>query len=200
MDNFDLKKYLVENKATTNSRMLNEISTEAYEEIGNLINTYSKEDSPEDVADLVGEMALDSLGDEAIPEGMFNDKMRAGIADLLRRYSSRKLSNVEAAKQLIQLLKNPANYEEGSADYEEGGDEQESIKIGSVDGVDIAVGEESSLRDTQYYIITKGNRSTTVSVEVDGEPVTLEQVMSETGLSTNKAQFIVNHINSQLED
>jgi hypothetical protein len=37
-------------------------------------------------------------------------------------------------------------------------------------------------------------------VDVGGEPVTLEQVMSETGLSERKAQVIVNHINSQLED
>jgi hypothetical protein len=37
-------------------------------------------------------------------------------------------------------------------------------------------------------------------VDVAGEPVTLEQVRSETGLSPKKAQIIVNHINSQLED
>ena len=196
MDNFDLKKYLVENKVTTNSQMVNEVSREAYEEIGNVISTYSQEDSPEDVADLVGEMALESLEGETVPEGIFNDKMRVGIADILRQYSSKKMSDIGAAKKLVQLLKDSANYEKG--EKEQG--EQAGIKIGSADGVDISVGEESSLQDTQYYIITLGNKSLTVSVDVAGEPVTLEQVMSETGLSTNKAQIIVNHINSQLED
>jgi len=199
MDNFDLKKYLVENKVTTNSQMVNEVSREAYEEIGNVISTYSQEDSPEDVADLVGEMALESLEGETVPEGIFNDKMRVGIADILRQYSSKKMSDIGAAKKLVQLLKDSANYEKGEKEQGEQG-EQAGIKIGSADGVDISVGEESSLQDTQYYIITLGNKSLTVSVDVAGEPVTLEQVMSETGLSTNKAQIIVNHINSQLED
>jgi hypothetical protein len=188
----DQYEYIIYQK-TSSSKMMNEISREAYEEIGNVIYTYSKEDSPEDVADLVGEMALESLEGETVPEGMFNDKMRAGIADLLRQYSSKKMSDVGAAKKLVQLLKDSANYGESEG-------EQESIKIGSVDGVDISVGEESSLQDTQYYIITAGGKSQTVSVDVAGEPVTLEQVRSETGLSPKKAQIIVNHINSQLED
>jgi hypothetical protein len=194
----DQYEYIIYQK-TSSSKMMNEISREAYEEIGNVIYTYSKEDSPEDVADLVGEMALESLEGETVPEGMFNDKMRVGIADILRQYSSKKMSDLGAAKKLVQLLKDSANYEKGEREQGEQG-EQAGIKIGSADGVDISVGEESSLQDTQYYIITLGNKSLTVSVDVAGEPVTLEQVMSETGLSTNKAQIIVNHINSQLED
>jgi hypothetical protein len=192
MDNFDLKKYLVENKVTRNSRMINEASTEALQGIADVIANYSTED-PKDAADTVGEMALEFLEGEAVPEGMFNSKMRAGIANILRQHSSRKMSGMEAAKKLAELLKNPANYEEGGAG-------QKSAKVGSTEGADISVGEESSLQDTQYYIITVGGKSQTVSVEVAGEPVTLEQVTSETGLSPKKAQIIVNHINSQLED
>jgi hypothetical protein len=44
MDNFDLKKYLVENKATTNSKMLNEESVMNFEEeaqqFPELVNEY----------------------------------------------------------------------------------------------------------------------------------------------------------------
>jgi hypothetical protein len=190
MDNFDLKKYLVENKVTTNSRMINEASTEALEGIADVIANYSTED-PKDAADTVGEMALEFLEGEAVPEGMFNSKMRAGIANVLRQHSSRRMSGMEAAKKLVELLKDPANYEEG-------GTGQEGVKVGSAEGADISVGEESSLQDTQYYIITVGGKSQTVSVEVAGEPVTLQQVTSETGLSPKKAQIIVKHINSQL--
>jgi hypothetical protein len=190
MDNFDLKKYLVENKVTRNSRMVNEASTEALEGIADVIANYSTED-PKDAADTVGEMALEFLEGEAVPEGMFNSKMRAGIANILRQHSSRKMSGMEAAKKLAELLKNPANYEEGGAG-------QKGAKVGSAEGADISVGEESSLQDTQYYIIRVGGKSQTVSVEVAGEPVTLQQVTSETGLTPKKAQIIVNHINSQL--
>ena len=198
MDNFDLKKYLVENKVTTNSQMINEVSSEALQDIAGIIDTYSPED-PADVADMVGELALEHLEDENIPSGQFNAKMRTSIANTLTQYNSGKLKELAAARQLVSALKDSSNYEEGEREQGEQG-EQVGIKIGSADGVDISVGEESSLQDTQYYIITLGNKSLTVSVDVSGEPVTLEQVMSETGLSERKAQVIVNHINSQLED
>jgi hypothetical protein len=195
MDNFDLRKYLVENKVTTNSKMMTEVSRVALQDIADIIDTYSPED-PADVADMVGELALEHLEGENIPSGQFNAKMRTSIANILTQYNSGKLKELAAAKQLVNALKDSTNYGEG--EKEQG--EQKGIKIGSADGVDISVGEESSLQDTQYYIITIGNISTTVSVDVGGEPVTLEQVMSETGLSERKAQVIVNHINSQLED
>jgi hypothetical protein len=195
MDNFDLRKYLVENKVTTNSKMMNEVSRAALQDIADIIDTYSPED-PADVADMVGELALEHLEGENIPSGQFNAKMRTSIANILTQCNSGKLKELAAAKQLVNALKDSTNYGEG--EKEQG--EQKGIKIGSADGVDISVGEESSLQDTQYYIITIGNISTTVSVDVGGEPVTLEQVMSETGLSERKAQVIVNHINSQLED
>ena len=198
MDNFDLKKYLVENKVTTNSKMMNEVSSEALQDIAGIIDTYSPED-PADVADMVGELALEHLEGENIPSGQFNAKMRTSIANTLTQYNSGKLKQLAAARQLVSALKDSSNYEEGEREQGEQG-EQGGIKIGSADGVDISVGEESSLQDTQYYIITLGNKSLTVSVDVSGEPVTLEQVMSETGLSERKAQVIVNHINSQLED
>jgi hypothetical protein len=198
MDNFDLKKYLVENKVTTNSQMMNEVSSEALQDIAGIIDTYSPED-PADVADMVGELALEHLEGENIPSGQFNAKMRTSIANTLTQYNSGKLKELAAARQLVNALKDSSNYEEGEREQGEQG-EQVGIKIGSADGVDISVGEESSLQDTQYYIITLGNKSLTVSVDVGGEPVTLEQVMSETGLSERKAQVIVNHINSQLED
>ena len=37
MDNFDLKKYLVENKVTTNSRMMNEYFEEETQDLGEAI-------------------------------------------------------------------------------------------------------------------------------------------------------------------
>ena len=177
---------------TSSSKMMNEVSREALQDIAGIIDTYSPED-PADVADMVGELALEHLEGENIPSGEFNGKMRTSIANILTQYNSGKLKELAAAKQLVSTLKDSSNYGEG-------GDEQAGIKIGSIDGVDISVGEESSLQDTQYYIITAGGKSKTVSVDVAGEPVTLEQVRSETGLSPKKAQIIVNHINSQLED
>ncbi len=49
MDNFDLKKYLVENKATTNSKMLDEVQNNFYKEFTEAYKTFLENTvSPED--------------------------------------------------------------------------------------------------------------------------------------------------------
>ena len=121
MDNFDLKKYLVENKVTTNAQMMNEVSREALEEIAGIIDTYSPED-PADVADMVGELALEHLEDENIPSGQFNAKMRTSIANTLTQYNSGKLKELVAARQLVSALKDSSNYEEGEREQGEQGE------------------------------------------------------------------------------
>ncbi len=47
MDNFDLKKYLVENKVTTNSQMMNEEATMPKDKIEAYIEQYSWDDTAE---------------------------------------------------------------------------------------------------------------------------------------------------------
>jgi len=60
MDNFDLKKYLVENKVTTNSKMLTEASTD-YEKIKDFVYSHPQYESltPEELEEKVSEYAYE---------------------------------------------------------------------------------------------------------------------------------------------
>lgn len=188
MDNFDLRKYLVENKVTTNSRMLKEVNSGALQSIADIISTYAGED-PQDAAEVVAEAAMEYLEGD-LPSGMFNNSMLAAVAGILKKASAGAMSELAAARQLVRALKDPANYGDSAG----GG-----MKVGTVGATVIFVDEESSLQDTQYYTVTINGKSKMVSVDVSGEPVTLQQVVEETGLSEKEAQIIVKHINSQLD-
>lgn len=178
---------MAEAKKPKHSRMMKEESSSALQSIADIISTYAGED-PQDAAEVVAEAAMEYIESD-LPSGMFNSSMLAAIAGILKKASTGMMSELAAARQLVRALKDPANYGDSAG----GG-----IKVGAAGATVIFVDEESSLQDTQYYTVTTNGKSKTVSVDVSGEPVTLQQVVQETGLSEKEAQIIVKHINSQL--
>jgi hypothetical protein len=167
--------------------MMKEVDSSALQSIADIITTYAGED-PQDAAEVVAETAMEYLEGD-LPSGMFNNSMTTAVAGILKKASIGAMSELAAARQLVRALKDPANYGDSAG---------EGMKVGAVGATVIFVDEESSLRDTQYYTVTTNGKSKTVSVDVSGEPVTLQQVVEETGLSEKEAQIIVKHINSQL--
>jgi hypothetical protein len=114
MENFDLKKFLVENKLTTNSKMLKEninISAETRQEIANGIQVWV----PKDVkatSDHLGETITQALEEEGIelPEGMFNNNMHNALLALSIEFHSGQLPIEAAVQKAISIAMNPANY------------------------------------------------------------------------------------------
>ena len=117
MENFNLKKFLVENKLTTNSKVLKEgveLSPESKEEIEGAIENWV----PADVAvtsDHMGEgitQALESDGIE-LPEGMFNNNMHNALLGLSAEFHNGQLDLESAVQKAVAIAMNPQNYGTG---------------------------------------------------------------------------------------
>ena len=124
---FDLRKFLTENKMTTNSRIIKEnefeddemfqspdvqLSDDARTEIEGAIESYP----PKDVAvtsDHMGEMitqALEELDGYEVPEGMFNNNMHNALLRLSTRFHSGKIDLDHAVEEAVTIAMDPKNY------------------------------------------------------------------------------------------
>ena len=116
-DNFDLKKFLVENKITTNSRILvneNEhvqLSDEAWKEIAGAIKAWTPEDlgiTTDHLLDiLVQSLEMDGI---QIPEGGFKSKVDDEIIKISTELHSGQLTIGDAVKKAVAIARNPENY------------------------------------------------------------------------------------------
>jgi len=118
MDNFDLRKYLVENKVTTNSRMLSEqenTPTEVAAEVLSQLDAFDIEDI-KTAPDMVGESLLDYFNEDPTfdaPEGMFTSELLGQIERIGVAYKKGKKGELEkeaTVEALRKALTNPANY------------------------------------------------------------------------------------------
>ena len=113
-NNFNLKKFLVENKLTTNSKMLKEnveLSPEAKSEIANAIEIWIPEDV-EQTSDHMGESIVQALEIDGIevPEGMFNNNIHNALLTLSREFHSGQLELEAAIQKAVTIAMNPQNY------------------------------------------------------------------------------------------
>lgn len=114
MENFNLKKFLVENKLTANSKILKEgveISPETKSEIANVIESWIPKDVRQ-TSDHMGEGITQALEEEGIelPEGMFNNNMHNALLALSREFHSGQLEIEAAVEKAIAIATNPKNY------------------------------------------------------------------------------------------
>lgn len=116
---FDLKKFLTENKLTTNSRLLKEeswpdvqLSDDARQEVEGAIESWTPEDLEEDTT-IMGEIitqALEEIDGYSLPEGMFNDRMDRELVRLSTRFHSGEISLDHAVEEAVTIAMNPKNY------------------------------------------------------------------------------------------
>lgn len=111
---FNLRKFLVENKLTAGSRMLNEnteISPEVESEIRRTIEISIPEDI-EQTSDHMGEGITQALENDGIelPGGMFNNNMHNALLTLSTEFHSGQLPMEAAVQKAISIAMNPANY------------------------------------------------------------------------------------------
>jgi len=128
MENFDLRKFLVENKLTTGSRMIKEnkfedddemyqspdvqLSDDARMEIEGAIENWK----PADVAqtsDHMGEtitQALEDIDGYEVPEGMFNNRMHDQLLRLSTRFHSGEIEIDHAVEEAVTIAMDPKNY------------------------------------------------------------------------------------------
>ena len=113
MQDFNLKKFLVENKLTTNSKMLKEaveISDEARDEIEGAIENWTPEEVAE-TSDHIGEIITQALEEELeLPEGMFNNNMHNALLNLSKEFHTGKLPLDAAVQKAISIATDPENY------------------------------------------------------------------------------------------
>lgn len=117
MENFNLKKFLVENKLTANSKMLKEgveISPETKSEIASVIESWPPKDVRQ-TSDHMGEGITQALEDEGIvsPEGMFNNNMHNALLGLSEEFHNGQLDLESAVQKAVAIAMNPQNYGTG---------------------------------------------------------------------------------------
>jgi len=118
MENFNFKKFLVENKLTANSKMLKEgveLSPEAKEEIEGAIENWVPADVAE-TSDHMGEMitqALEDIDGQQLPEGMFNNNMHNALLELSKEFHNGQLDLESAVQKAVTIVMNPQNYGTG---------------------------------------------------------------------------------------
>jgi len=102
MDNFDLKKYLIENKATTNSRMLNEEQT-TVDALAKYYITLLKAKYPKNLVKLIADYVADSMN--GIPEPKSeSDLMNWAKSDIQWNASEEGIDEKDIDKNYIQAL------------------------------------------------------------------------------------------------
>jgi len=127
MENFNLKKFLVENKLTRNSKMLTEnefeddemeqwpdvqLSDDARTEIEGAIENWVPADV-EETSDHMGEtitQALQDLDGYETPEGMFNNNMHNALLRLSNRFHSGEIHLDHAVEEAVTIAMDPKNY------------------------------------------------------------------------------------------
>ena len=132
MDNFDLRKYLVENKVTTNSRMMNEEEDafsflDAYitpinepnpqlaSKVKAILDSYELSDLEQGI-DTFGEALLDYYTDldqhwPGMPDGMANDLWDAKLRATVKAYKAGTIDLKKAISQFRKVLSNPRHYQ-----------------------------------------------------------------------------------------
>ena len=133
MDNFDLKKYLVENKVTRNSRMINEAKEDPFSFLDVFI-TPVNEHNPQLVAKVKSildayeiselEQGIDTFGEALIeyfedydqhwrgtPNGMANNLWDAKLLATVKAYKSGTTDIKKTVSQFRKVLSNPRHYE-----------------------------------------------------------------------------------------
>jgi len=133
MDNFDLKKYLVENKVTRNSRIINEAKEDPFSFLDIFI-TPVDEHNPQLVAEVKSildayeiselEQGIDTFGEALIeyfeeydqhwpgkPNGMANNLWDAKLLATVKAYKNGTADIKKTVSQFRKVLSNPRHYE-----------------------------------------------------------------------------------------
>jgi hypothetical protein len=132
-DNFNLKKYLVENKVTTNSKMLteagedpfsfldkyitpvNDANPELVTKVKSMLDAYEVSELEQGI-DTFGEGLLDYYMEydqhwPGMPDGMANDLWDAKLLATVKAYKGGTMDIKKAVSQFRKILSNPRNYQ-----------------------------------------------------------------------------------------
>jgi hypothetical protein len=100
-----------------------------------------------------------------------------------------------------KLTKNAQLLKEEQEDYKYFDEEGTGgFYMTTIDGEKIYSLEDSSIMDTCFYAIEGPETTYMISIDVSGEPVNADYVEQDSGVSGKMADFIVDDINSQLEE
>lgn len=114
-NNFNLKKFLVENKLTTNSRVLNEgidFSPELKAEVKKSLDVWTPDQLDETSDHFIEEMdeVFSAAGFETV-EGTITPRTDRAVVKVSTQYHEGTLSLDEAVQALYEIVTNPSYYD-----------------------------------------------------------------------------------------
>lgn len=124
MEDFNLKKFLAENKLTKDSKAARKnylkesqnsvsLSDEARTMVEDAIQEYTAEDLaewPETFIDLIVE-ALEVVDGHNVPQGLATDRLATQFERIVGMFHSGRLPLDQAVSKVVKVAMNPANYE-----------------------------------------------------------------------------------------
>jgi hypothetical protein len=221
-DNFDLRKFLTENKLTKNAQLLKENTdvAQAFSKSGLTgkvtVVFYSDQGMGEPEIEVMNaqdalsmitsdvqsaedtEDVIITQGNDIDQQGEFNPETQ-GLECVLEvaildhgTYEVYKGTNNSQGGSFVMKEEQDYKYfdEEGTGGF----------YMTTIDGVKIYSLEDSSIMDTCFYALEEPETTYMISIDVSGEPVDADYVKQDSGVTGKVADFIVNDINSQLEE